>query len=442
MLAASLRFFIFCIFSCVVLPTASHSESLYSALAHAYASNPDIEAARAGLRATDETVAIAKAGRRPNVAAEAKATYTDENNVVSKTSQVSLTVNQALFDGFRAKNSILAANSRVLAGRESLRSTEMDVLIGGVQAYVDVLLYQQITSIRKQNLDFLTEQLKVSRARLDAGEGTRTDVAQAQAQLAAAKAQLTAATTNLRSSRAIYKQIIGHKPVRLKVPKLPTNFIPKSLNLALGLSMQNHPALAAALHTIDASEYDIGVAKSALLPGVNLSGSVTEPNSGRTTAQIGARLTIPFYSGGASAARVRQSKERLGEARLRLDSVRRQVRQIVIDSWVNFQSSKARIEAGNEEVNATRLALSGVVEERNVGQRTLLDVLNSQSNVLNARESLAQSQRNTIVAAYNVLYTTGQLTANGLNLNTKRYNPETHFKQVEDKWFGLRAVTK
>ncbi len=442
LLSASIRFLFFCIFSLLALPAASHAETLYGALTRAYESNPDIEAARAGLRATDESIAIAKAGRRPNVAAEARATYSDTNNTVSKTAQVSLTVKQALFDGFKTKNSILAANSRILAGRATLKSTEMDVLIGGVQAYVDVLLNQQISSIRRQNLDFLAEQLNASKARLNAGEGTRTDVAQAQAQLAAAQAQLTAARTNLRSSRAVYKQIVGLKPAKLKVPKIPTKFIPKNLNLALGLSMQNHPALASAKHFIDASEFDVNVAQSALLPGVNLTGALTEADGGVTSAQIGARLTIPIYGGGANAAGVRQSKERLGEARIRLDSVRRQVEQIVIDAWVSFNSSKASIEAGNAEVRAARLALSGVIEERKVGQRTTLDVLNAQASVLSAREALAQSQRNTIVAAYNILYTTGQLTANGLNLNAKRYNPEAHFKQVEDKWFGLRTVTK
>lgn len=441
-MSASVRFFILCVFSLVALPAASHAETLNGALTRAYETNPDIKAAQAGLRATDENVAIAKAGRRPNVAAEARATYTETNSTVSRTAQVSLTVSQALFDGFKTKNSILAASSRIFAGRETLRSTEMDILISGVQAYVDVLLNQQIMSIRKQNLDFLNEQLKASKARLNAGEGTRTDVAQAQAQLAAAKAQLTAATTNLRSSRAIYKQIIGRKPARLKVPTVPAKLIPQNMNLALGLAMQNHPALASAQHTIDASEFDINVAQSALLPGVSLSGSLTEADAGVTTAKIGAYLTIPIFGGGANAAGVRQSKEILGEARIRLDSVRRQVEQIVIDAWVSFESSKATIDAGNAEVNAARLALSGVIEERNVGQRTTLDVLNAQANVLSARESLVQSQRNTIVAAYNILYTTGQLTANGLNLNAKRYNPETHFKQVEDKWFGLRIVTE
>lgn len=441
-MTASVKIFIFCMFSLVVSPAASYAETLHDALARAYETNPDIKAAQAGLRATDENVAIAKAGRRPNVAAEAKATYSDENNTISKTAKISLTINQALFDGFKTKNSILAANSRILAGRQTLRSTEMDVLIGGVQAYVDVLLTQQVVSIRKQNLDFLDEQLNASKARLDAGEGTRTDVAQAQAQLAAAKAQVTAATTDLRSSHAIYKQIIGRKPSKLKVPMVPAKSIPKNLNLALGLAMQNHPALGAAKHTIDASEFDINVAQSALLPGVNLTGSLSEADGGVTSAQIGARLTIPIYTGGAKAAGVRQSKERLGEARIRLDSVRRQVEQIVINAWVNFESSKATIEAGNAEVSAARLALSGVVEERNVGQRTTLDVLNAQANVLSARESLVQSQRDTIVAAYNVLYATGQLTVSGLNLNAKRYNPETHFKQVEDKWFGLRTVSE
>lgn len=435
-----LLFIAFCAFY-AVLPSVASAETLYGALTRAYNDNPDLMAARAGLRATDENVAIAKSGYRPQISAEASATAQDVDGVSSSTAQIGLNISQSIFDGYRTKNNILSARSRVLAGRQSLLSTEMDIFITAVQAYVDVLLYQQVSSIRRQNLDFLDEQLKASRIRLRVGEGTKTDVAQAQASLAAAKAQLVAANTSLRASSAIYKQVVGVKPKRLQLPKIPKNVLPKNLNAALGAGLQKHPALQSASLAIDAAEYDVKVRESAMLPGVNLTGSLTETNQGVTTARVGARLTIPIYGAGANAARVRQSKEQLGQTRMQLDSARRRIEQIVIDAWVNFQSSKASISANESQVRAAKLALSGVLEERKVGQRTTLDVLNSQATVLNARESLTQSRRNYIVAAYNVLYSTGQLTVSDLGLKVSKYRPEKHFEAAEDKWFGLRIVT-
>jgi outer membrane protein len=425
---------------CVVSPNLVQAETLYGAMAKAYNDNPDLIAARASQRALDESIAIAKAGGRPSLSGTATATYKNVDGTVSKSSEVELSISQSLFDGFKNKNSVLAANSRILAGQQSLLSNEMDILISVVQSYVDVLLNQQISSIRNQNLDFLVEQLSAARARLDAGEGTRTDVAQAQASLAAAKAQLVAANTNLKSSSAIYKQVVGVKPRGLKVPKIPKGVLPRNLNTALGLGLQNHPALVSARLSIDASAYDIEVSRSALLPGVNLSGSLSETNQGVSEAKIGATLSIPIYAGGANAAKLRQSQETLGQVQIQLDSARRLIEQIVIDAWVNYQSAQASITANEAQVRAAGIALRGAVEERKAGQRTILDVLNAQAVVLDAREALTQSRRNYIVAAYNILYSTGQLTTSGLGLNVARYNPNAHYEAVKDKWFGLRMV--
>ena len=427
---------------CFVSPNLVQAETLYGAMTKAYNDNPDLIAARANQRALDESVAIAKAGGRPNISGSATATYKNVDGTVTNGSQVQLSISQSLFDGFKTKNSVLAANSRILAGQQSLLSNEMDILISVVQSYVDVLLNQQISSIRNQNLDFLVEQLSAARARLDAGEGTRTDVAQAQASLAAAEARLVAANTNLKASSAIYKQVVGVKPRGLKVPKIPKGVLPRNLNAALGLGLQSHPALVSARLAIDASAYDIKVTRSALLPGVNLSGSVSETNKGVSEARIGATLSIPIYAGGANAARLRQSQEVLGQVQIQLDSARRLIEQIVIEAWVNYQSAQASITANEAQVRAARVALSGAVEERKAGQRTILDVLNAQAVVLNAREALTQSRSNYIVAAYNILYSTGQLTTSGLGLKVARYNPNVHYEAVKDKWFGLRTVTE
>ena len=431
---------VFCFFAMLV--TNASAETLYGAMTKAYQDNPDLLAARAELRATDETVAIARAGGRPTIAGEASVTAQDTNGVDTSSAQIGLSISQSIFDGFRTKNSILAAQTRVLSGRQVLISNEMDIFISTVQSYLDVLLNQQITSIRTQNLDFLREQLNASKIRLRVGEGTRTDVAQAEASLAASQAQVFAAEAALKASAAIYKQVVGVKPRGLRVPQIPKRVLPKSLNAALGIGLQKHPVLQTASLAIDAAEYDVKVQESSVLPGVSLTGSVTQDDDDVTTARIGAQLTIPIFTGGANAARIRQSKEVLGEQRIQLDSARRQVEQIIIDAWVNFQSSKASITANDAQVKAAQLALSGVLEERKVGQRTTLDVLNAQASVLNARESLSRARANYVVAAYNVLYSTGLLTVEDLGLKVKRYEPEVHYEAVEDKWFGLRTVTE
>lgn len=422
--------------------SSASAETLYGAMSKAYEDNPDLVAARAGLRATDENVAIAKAGRRPTLAGEAKLTAQDTNGVDTSSAEIGLSISQSIFDGFRTKNSILGANARVLSGRQVLLSNEMDILISTVQSYLDVLLNQQITSIRSQNLDFLEEQLKASQIRLRVGEGTRTDVAQAEASLAAAKAQVLAAEAALKASSAVYKQTVGVKPRGLRVPQIPKRVLPRSLNSALAIGLQKHPALVSASLSIDAAEYDVKVQESSVLPGVRLTGSLSQNDEDVTTARIGATLSIPIFTGGANAARIRQSKEVLGEQQIRLDSTRRQLEQIIIDAWVNFESSKASITANDAQVKAAQLALSGVLEERKVGQRTTLDVLNAQASVLNARESLSRARANYVVAGYNVLYSTGLLTVDDLGLSVKRYKPEVHFEAVEDKWFGLRTVTE
>lgn len=441
--AVNYRLFIISVLSFfAVFVSNASAETLYGAMSKAYKDNPDLLAARAELRATDETVTIARAGQRPTIAGEASITAQDTNGVDTSSAEIGLSISQSIFDGFRTKNAILAAQTRVLSGRQVLLSNEMDILISTVQAYLDVLLNQQITSIRNQNLDFLREQLKASQIRLRVGEGTRTDVAQAEASLAAAKAQLFAAEAALKASSAIYKQIVGVKPRGLRVPQLPKKVLPKSLNNALGTGLQKHPVLLSANLTIDAAEFDVKVQESSVLPGVRITGSLSQDDDEVTTARIGAQLTIPIFTGGANAARIRQSKEVLGEQKIRLDSARRQVEQIIIDAWVNFQSSKASITANDAQVKAARLALSGVLEERKVGQRTTLDVLNAQANVLTARESLSTARANYVVAAYNVLYSTGLLTTGELGLKVKRYAPEVHYEAVEDKWFGLRTVTE
>lgn len=425
-------------------PTISMAETILGAMAKAYENNPDLNAARAGLRATDEGVAIARSGYRPRIAAQldVSATETSSSFGDGTDAALGLSVSQTLFDGFQTRNAVLGAQSDVFAGQEGLRSTEQDILLSAAQAFMNVVRDRQIVQIRRQNLEFLNEQLNAAQARFDVGEGTRTDVSQAQASLAAAEAGLVAARAQVSSSEAVYVQIVGAAPPASMTPAPAAGgLLPPSLDTAVTSGLAEHPLVKSAQFQMNAADFSVKQAEGALLPGVNLSGSVGQDlQSGDTQATIGATLSVPIYQGGLTSAQVRQSKELLGQARINVDVARNQLRQAIVTSWTQLEASRAAIAANRAQLNASDLALSGVIEERDVGQRTTLDVLNAQQDVLTARETLAQAERDAIVASYSVLSTTGRLLVGRLGLQVAEYRPEVHYEAVQDKWYGLRTI--
>lgn len=434
-------------FTCVAVvsilalaPQPVSAETIYQAMAQAYENNPDLNAARAGLRATDEGVALAKSGYRPTIGAEAVTTASETEGRVTRSASIGVTISQTLFDGFQTRNNVRAAEAAVFAGRENLRGSEIDILLATVQAYANVNRDNQIVVYRKQNIAFLQEQFSAARARFDVGESTRTDVSLAEAELAGAKASLTAAIAQAKSSAAVYAQIVGSVPKNLKPVPLPRKLLPGSLEIAVAQGTKEHPAVLAALYGVDAAGYNVKAKEGTFLPGVKVTGSVSESDGGITTGQVQARVTVPLYQGGAASAQVRQAKEQLGQQRILVDSARRAIEQAVVTSWTQMEAAQATIQANRAQVSAANLALNGVVEERRVGQRTTLDVLNAQQSVLTAKEAISQSERNAIVASFSVLANTGKLTVDRLGLQVANYRPEVHYEATKDRWFGLRTV--
>ena len=432
------------------------AESLKGAMAKAYANNPDLNSARAALRATDENVPIAKAGYRPQVAATASGTVTNLRDFsvdgipddTYRSGQVGVSITQTIFDGFQTLSRVRSAESGVYSSQENLKANEMQILLSAVQAYADIAQYQQVVSIRKQNLQFLNEQLNAAKTRLDVGEGTRTDVSQAQAQLAAGKALLAAAVAQLKIARATYVQIVGSEPTNIKQAGPATSGLPRKLDQAVQIAITEHPSVKASLHAVDSAGYNVDEAEGALLPGVTVRGSTARTGSDQdgssgydyTASSITAQITVPIYQGGAEFGRIRQAKENLGAQQIRVDSVRAQIQQMVVAAYAQFEAAQAAISANQQQLTAAKLALEGMIEERNVGQATTLDVLNAQQTVLNARESLAQSARDAVVSSYSGLAAIGRLTVADQNLQVAEYRPNDHYEAVKDKWFGLRTV--
>ena len=434
----------------VSFSSQSFAETLNGALAKAYQHNASLNAARAGTRVTNEGVAIAKSGFRPQIAAVSSFSYTSNTGTRITAGSFGIQIQQSVFDGFQTLNNVRAAEARVRAAHAALRNTEQDVLFNAAAIYVDVIRDRQIAVFRERNLEFLNEQVRAASSRFEVGEGTRTDVAQAEAQRASSVAQLSAARAQLRASEAQYRQIVGDEPGRLEGPSSAARLLPPGMESAVAAGLSEHPAIKAGLHLVDAAGFTVKSSEGALLPQVTAQAGLSQTYSYETlpgvgndrsrntdSASIGLNLTVPIYQGGRASATVRQSKESLGQARIEVDVTRDQVRQAVTSAWTYYVAAQQMVDASRELVSAAQLALDGVSEERNVGQRTTLDVLNAQADVLTAQINLASAQRDVVAASYAILSATGGLTPERLGLAVETYKPQEHYDAVRDKWIGV-----
>ena len=324
--------------------SAAHSENLPEALAKAYQTNPALNAERARQRATDENVPQALAGYRPQIVASLSAGFQAVRNLLPgntfqsanlKPWTVGVTVTQTLFNGFKTANSVRVAELQVQAGREALRNVGQDVLLDAVTAYTNVLANQSLVEAQRVNVAFLQETQGIVQKRLNAGDVTPTDTAQADARLSRGRADLNAAEVNLAISQATYTQVIGNPPSQLRLAETVDRYLPRSRDDATGLAFKQHPAVLAAAFDVDVASTTIRVAESSLLPTVTLQGSVSRSRDGDSTlgsfgtdqASILGQMTAPIYDGGTGASQTRQAKELAAQSRLMLDHIRNQAHQ-------------------------------------------------------------------------------------------------------------------
>jgi outer membrane protein len=438
------------------------ADTIEAALVRAYQNNPQLNAQRAQVLATDENVPQALSGYRPKVAVTASAgfQYTDtlstqggdENRLVktpiagaNAPRSVGATLTQTLFNGQQTANRTRAAESQVSGAREALRALEQTVLLSGATIYMDYLRDSAIVEVQKSNVRVLEQTLKQTRDRFNVGEVTRTDVAQSEAQLAAGRTQLLTAEANLNTTRSNFRRIIGNEPVALAPGSPVDRFLPSTLPAAVELGLTQNPNVTAAMFGIDVSYLQVKVAEGALLPTVTFQASVQQSyeQSLIQYRSLGAsavtQLSVPIYQGGAEYALIRQSKETAAQQRLVLDQTRDQTRANVVTAWGQLVAGKAQVQSAQSQVAASEIALNGVCEEAKAGQRTTLDVLNAQQALVNARVALVTAQHDRVVASYSVLNTIGRLSPQVLKLPTTVYDPSVHYHQVRDSWAGVRT---
>jgi outer membrane protein len=445
--------------------TLAAADTLEWALVQAYQNNPSLNAQRASLRSTDENVPQALSGYRPKLSVTSSDGFNYASTLSDTVSQsvspnsvtytnlardfgsrgIGATATQTLYNGSQTANRTRQAESQVMGARETLRVTEQQVLLDASTSYMNLLRDSAILDLNRRNVEVLTEQLKQTRDRFNVGEVTRTDVAQAESRLAAGRSALLGAQSNFVTSEANYRRVIGVDPGHL-APGTPVDRLsPAVLIGAINQGEQQSPSVLASAYGIDIAELAVKISEGALYPNLALTASAAKNYSPaynilkQTTASVLGVFTVPLYQGGAEYSAIRQSKETLGQQRLNLDVTRDQARATVVQSWGQLDAAKAQIEATTAQVNAAEIALNGVREEARVGQRTTLDVLNAQQELVNARVALVTAQHDRVVASYTLLAAVGGLSMQHLGLNVTIYDPQVHYQQVRDAWIGVRT---
>lgn len=454
------------LFASLISPV--RADTLNEALSSAYRYNPRIDAERARLRATDEGVPQARSGYLPRINGtadvnindirsrrrdeNAQGGFNDQLGTISQGARSGDTIyprgygvslQQNIFNGFRTENTIAEAEANVRAGRESLRDVERQVLLEAATAYMDVVRDQAVVRLQENNVDVLSRELRATQDRFDVGEVTRTDVSQARARRAGSVSSLDLARANLKGSRARYERVVGGPPSNLVEPGVPRSVMPKSLDEAISIGINENPLVIASLYREQGARHTVDVVRGELLPTLNLEASYQNRfNTSSTTAEtesttLTGRLNVPIYQGGEVSARVRAAKHTHVSRLQEIEDARTQVREAVITSWSQYQAVQAQLESDRIQVESNQTALTGVREEEKVGQRTLLDVLNAEQELLNSQVQLETTRRNLIVAAYTLLSSIGRLSVDTIGVVATVYDPEAHYFDVRRKWWGI-----
>ena len=421
--------------------------TLAQALAVAYETNPQLEAQRAAVRATDEEVAKAYGAWRPKATVDSTYAYArGEYHAIpgpptgTYPRGVTATLSQPIFGGDILPN-IRKARAMVEASREQLRGTEEQVLLDAATAYLDVLRFQKIVELEQASIADLQKLHQTVQLRVGVGELSRTELGQTEGRLYNLMENLTAAQTQLASARAAFEHAVGRPAENLVDPAFPV--VPDDFDNALNLAMNNNPTVLYARDQTVIADHAVSAAKGALAPRVSVQGQYERSKDlvatgiGINDFTVTAQLHVPLYQGGGEYAQVRETKQQATQARYTAADSERQVRQQLRVSEDTLRNERAAIPLNEKQVEATRVAFVGAQAETVIGERGTLEVLISEEDYVNAQASLLTARRNAFVAAYQVLASVGDLTAEALHLPVKLYDPAVHYREDAGRPFGF-----
>ncbi len=417
-------------------PSVVFADTVNDTLSEVLARNPSLAAATSTYEARYKEQFVTLSDMLPKVTAFAQQTNTEVDTENYRTGvalesgsyeldsdSYGIQFSQELFTSGKNVYAFRSKRAEVKAEEANLKNTQQQIFLAAITAHLDVLQARSVLELREKNLMVLEKQLEAVQDRFSVGVVTRTDVAQSRAALAGAKSAKLGAEASLRAAEAVYRELVGKAPEDLVKPtKLPR--LPRSLDKALYTARRENPTLRNAQQMSKSGKYTSYSTVGSVLPSVNLTGtySKTEDPSDalrgfeteNTSVQL--RFSVPLFLGGKSIAAIAASQDVSNALKQNVHVASNTVEREVIVAWNNVQATKAAIEATEEQIRASELALEGVRQENTLGTRTNLDVLDSEQRLLDARVSLVQAERNQYVAAYNLVATTGRLTAKRLRI--------------------------
>ena len=436
--------------SIILIAAPAGADDLREALVMAYNTNPALQGARAQQRGMDEGVPIARSAGLPSLSGTASYNEFLKKSANSFTSPDRLfsadaTLSVPIYSGGAVKNSLRAAKTRVVAGQADLRATESGVFSQVVAAYMDVLLNQAVVGLNRANIERLDVNLRATKDRFEIGDLTRTDVAQSQSRLALARSDARTSEANLIAARERYIQIVGKAPTGLQSPP-PLTGLPAGTDEAVQFALDHNPDLIAARHRSKAAGFDSNAAGAGRMPRVSiftsgdytdylgtLGGGNTAFTQSETTAQAGIRATIPLFQGGLPAAQQRRAQAFEGAALEQEIGIEREVIATVRSAYASWKASSDVIASSQSAVDAATLSLEGVRAENTVGNRTILNILDAEQELLRAEVQLVTARRNAYVAGFNLLAAMGKAEAQDLGLDGGvLYDPDTNYNRVKN----------
>ena len=408
--------------------------TLYDALNQTYQNNIQLNAERENIKASEEDINISKADYKPTLTLSGSKSIENTNKLTNQSGgdasssdadplTTSIKLEQTIFDYGRD----LSLEKNLIGldlAKAKLIKKEQDILYDAIEVFTNLILAREKLTINRKNLNLLNRQLENDKIRLDRGQITITDLAQTESSLAGAQAQFTQAKSDLTISKLNYENIIGKidNPKSLKKNSNSIVSIPKSLDEAINLSKQNNPDIKIANFDVVQSEKDLAIAESDLKPTASLSLEKSYADDLSSTIDrkdkdiLKATVSWPFYSGGKKKSTINKNTNLTARKRLLLDDVIRTNDTNVASVWSSLESSKSFLNSVKVQVRAAQIANEGIAAEYERGSRTTLDVIQSNGLLLSAQISLASSERNYLMAQYNLLKAVGLLNSQYLKL--------------------------
>ena len=410
------------------------SVTLYDALNQTYKNNIQLNAERENIKASEEDVNISKADYKPSLTLSGSKSIEDTNKLTNQSGgdatisdvdpfTTSIKLEQTLLD----YGSDLTLQKNITAldlAKAKLVKKEQDILHKAIDAFTNLILARETLDINSKNLNLLIRQVENDKIRRDRGQITNTDLAQSESSLAGAQAQFAKAKSDLLISKLNYENIIGKisDPNQLQKNSNAIVSIPNTLSEAINLSKQNNPDILIAKLDLEKSEKDLAISESDLKPSASLSlersysDDLTSTIDEREKDTLKATLSWPFYSGGKKRSTINKNSNLTTRKRLLLDDAVRTNETNVASAWSSLQSSESFLNSVKVQVGASQIAYEGVTAEYERGSRTTLDVIQSNALLLSAQISLANSEKNYLMAQYNLLKEVGLLNSQYLNL--------------------------